>query len=90
MNSFTVTSAQVLGEVPIEIGYPGRGGVDGMPGEAGGNTRFGTLVSPGGGRQTHIAFLAASADSVETSVSAAVLANYAELANGLVFLAGAG
>jgi hypothetical protein len=90
MNTVTVTGAQVLGEVPIEIGHPGRGGVDGMPGEAGGHTRVGTLVSPGGGRQTHTAFPAAFADSVQTSVSAAVLANYAELTNGLVFLAGAG
>lgn len=90
MNTFTVTGAQVLGEVSVEIGNSGRGGIDGMPGEAGGHTRFGTIVSPGGGRKTHTEFPAAFADSVQTSVSAAVLANYAELTNGLVFLAGAG
>jgi hypothetical protein len=87
---FAVTGAQVLGEVPIEVGPAGRGGVDGLPGEAGGHTRFGAIVTPGGGRKTHSPFPEALAEIVTTSVSSAVFANYAEINNGLIYLSGAG
>jgi hypothetical protein len=87
---FAVTGAQVLGEVPIEVGHAGRGGVDGLPGEAGGHTRFGAIVTPGGGRKTHSPFPEALAETVMTSVSSAVLANYVEISNGLSYLSGAG
>jgi hypothetical protein len=87
---FSVTGAQVLGEVPIEVGHGGRPGVDGLPGEAGGHTRFGAVVTPGGGRKTHSLFPKALAEIVTTSVSSAVLANHAEVNNGLVYLTGAG
>jgi hypothetical protein len=87
---FTVTGAQVLGEVPIEVGHAGRGGVDGLPGEAGGHTRFGPIVAPGGGRKTHSPFPEALAEIVTTSVSSAVLANHVETNNGLIYLSGAG
>jgi hypothetical protein len=87
---FTVTGAEVLGEVPIEIGHPGRHGVDGLPGEAGGHTRFGAIVTPGGGRKTHSPFPEALREIVTTSVSSAVFANYVETKNGLSYLTGAG
>jgi hypothetical protein len=87
---FTVTGAQVLSEIPIEVGHAGRGGVDGLPGEAGGHTRFGAIVTPGGGRKTHSPFPEALAETVTTSVSSAVLANYIEINNGLCYLSGAG
>ena len=89
-NEFTVTGAQVLGEIPIEVGHAGRRGVDGLPGEAGGHTRFGAIVTPGGGRKTHSPFPEALAETVTTSVSSAVLANYVEINNGLSYLSGAG
>ena len=87
---FTVTGAQVLGEIPIEIGHPGRGGVDGLPGEAAGHTRFGAIVTPGGGRKTHSSFPGALAEIVMSSVSSAVFANHVEINNGLSYLNGAG
>ena len=87
---FSVTGVQVLGEVPIEIGQAGRGGVDGLPGEAGGHTRFGAIVTPGGGRKTHSPFPEALEEVVTTSVSSAIFANYAEITNGLSYLSGAG
>lgn len=85
-----VTGLDVLGEIPVEIGKPGRGGIDGLPGEAGGHTRFGVLVASGGGRKSHSPFPDDLHERVTTSVSSAVLANYAELSNGLCYLAGAG
>lgn len=87
---FTVTGAQVLGEVPIEVGRAGRAGVDGLPGEAAGHTRFGNIVTPGGGRQKHSPFPEALAEHVTTSVSSAVFANHVEINNGLGYLSGAG
>jgi hypothetical protein len=87
---FTVTGAQVLGEIPIEIGHAGRAGVADLPGEAGGHTRFGTIVTPGGGRKTHSPFPEALAEIVTTSVSSAVFANHVETSNGLSYLSGAG
>ncbi|GAA1603738.1 hypothetical protein GCM10009789_67190 [Kribbella sancticallisti] len=89
-HTFAVTGLQVLGEVPIEIGPGGRSGVDGLPGEAGGHTRFGAVVTPGGGRETHSPFPAALSEIVTTSVSSALFANYAEINNGLSYLMGAG
>ena len=89
-HEFTVTGAQVLGEIPIEVGHAGRGGVDGSPGEAAGHTRFGTIVTPGGGRKTHSPFPEALVEIVTTSVSSAVFANYFEFNNGLSYLSGAG
>lgn len=87
---FSVTGAQVLGEIPIEIGHAGRGGVAGLPGEAEGHTRFGAIVTPGGGRKTHSPFPQALAEIITTSVSSAVFANYVEINNGLSYLGGAG
>jgi hypothetical protein len=87
---FTVTGLQVLGEVPIEVGRGGRSGVAGLPGEAAGHTRFGAVVTPGAGRKTHSPFPEALAETVTTSVSAAVFANYVEVNNGLAYLSGAG
>jgi hypothetical protein len=87
---FTVTGLQVLGEIPIEVGHGGRSGVAGLPGEAGRHTRFGAVVTPGGGRKTHSPFPEALAETVTTSVSSAVFANYVEVNNGLVYLSGAG
>lgn len=89
-HEFTVTGAQVLGEVPFEVGHAGRAGVDGLPGEAGGHTRFGAIVTPGGGRKTHSPFPEALAEIVTTSVSSAVFANHVEINNGLSYLNGAG
>ena len=91
-HEFTVTGAQVLGGIPIEVevGHAGRGGVDGLPGEAGGHSRFGAIVTPGGGRKTHSPFPEDLAEIVTTSVSSAVLANYVEINNGLSYLGGAG
>ncbi|NEA36078.1 hypothetical protein [Streptomyces sp. SID13031] len=89
-HTFAVTGLQVLGEVPIEIGQGGRFGVDGLPGEAGGHTRFGAVITPGGGRDTHSPFPEALAEIVTTSVSSALFANYAEMNNGLSYLIGAG
>ena len=89
-HEFTVTGAQVLGEIPIEIGHPGRAGVDGLPGEASGHTRFGAVVTPGGGRKKHSPFPEVLADIVTTSVSSAVFANHVEINNGLSYLSGAG
>lgn len=89
-HEFTVTGAQVLGEIPIEVGHPGRAGVDGLPGEASGHTRFGTIVTPGGGRKKHSPFPEALAEIVNTSVSSAVFANHVEINNGLSYLSGAG
>jgi hypothetical protein len=74
-NQFTVTGAQVLGKVPTEVGHGGRPGVDGLPGEAGGHSRFGHIITPGGGRKTRSPFPEALAEIVTTSVSSAVLAN---------------
>ncbi|MEW2559367.1 hypothetical protein [Streptomyces griseorubiginosus] len=87
---FTVTGAEVLGEIPIEVGQAGRGGVEGLPGEAGGHTRFGDIVAPGGGRKVHSPFPLDLAEIVTTSVSSAVLANHVEINNGLCYLSGAG
>jgi hypothetical protein len=87
---FTVTGAQVLGEIPIEVGHAGRPGVDGLPGEAAGHTRLGAIVTPGAGRQKHSPFPEALAERVTTSVSSAVFANYVEINNGLGYLSGAG
>ena len=89
-SQFAVTGAEVLGEVPIEVGNGGRPGVDGLPGEAGGHTRFGAIITTGGGRKTHSPFPDALAEKVTTSVSSAVLANYVEVNNGLGYLSGAG
>jgi hypothetical protein len=86
---FTVTGAQVLGEIPIEVGHAGRGGVDGLPGEAAGHSRFGAIVMPGASRKTHSPFPEALAAIVKTSVSSAVFANHVEI-NGLCYLTGAG
>jgi hypothetical protein len=86
----TITGAEVLGEVPIEAGQAGRGGIAGLPGEAGGHMRFGAIVLPGTGRKTHRPFPEALAEVVTTSVSSAVFANYAEISNGLTYLSGAG
>lgn len=87
---FTVTGAQVLGEIPIEVGHAGRAGVDGLPGEAAGHTRFGNIVALGGGRQKHSPFPEDLAERVTTSISSAVFANYVEINNGLGYLSGAG
>ena len=89
-HKFTITGAGVLGKVPIEVGRGGRPGVDGMPGEAGGHTRFGAIVTPGGGRKMHSPFPDTLAEVVTTSVSSAVLANYVEVNSGLHYLIGAG
>lgn len=89
-HEYTVTGAQVLGEVPIEIGHPGRAGVNGLPSEASGHTRFGAIVTPGGGRKKHSPFPKILADFVTTSVSSAVFANHVEINNGLSYLSGAG
>jgi hypothetical protein len=89
-SEFTVTGAEVLREAPIEVGQAGRDGIDGLPGEAGGHTRFGTIIVPGGGRKTHSSFPEALEVSVRTSVSSAMFANYAEISNGLGYLIGAG
>jgi hypothetical protein len=89
-HEFTVTGAQVLGEIPIEIGHPGRPGVDGLPSEAAGHTRLGAIVTPGGGRKKHSPFPEALAEIVTTSVSSAVFANHVEINNGLSYLNGAG
>ena len=67
-----------------------RPGVAGLPGEAGGHTRFGAIVTPGGGRKTHSPFPGALAEIVTTSVSSAVFANHVEINNGLSYLNGAG
>lgn len=87
---FSVTGTEVLGEVPIEIGRGGRPGVGGMPGEAGGHTRVGHIVTPGGGRESHALIPEPLRRAVSTSISSAVLGRYAEVANGLVYLSGAG
>lgn len=87
---FTVTGVEVLSEIPIEIGQAGRGGIDGLPGEAGGHTRFGAIVTPGGGRKTHSPLPGALQEIVTTSVSSAVFANYVEISKGLSYLSGAG
>lgn len=71
LSQFTVTGAQVLGQVPIEVGHGGRAGVDGLPAEAGGHTRFGAITTPGGGRKTHSPFPAALAEIVTTFPSTA-------------------
>ncbi|MBP2354115.1 hypothetical protein JOF29_005225 [Kribbella aluminosa] len=89
-HTFAVTGLEVLGEVPIEIGRGGRFGVDGLPGEAAGHSRFGAVVVPGGGRKKHSPFPEALNDIVTTSVSSALFANYAEINNGLSHLIGAG
>jgi hypothetical protein len=87
---FTVNGAEVLDAIPVEIGRGGRGGIDGMPGEAGGHTRFGTIVIPGAGRSTHTPFPAALADAISSSIPSVILANHAEYSNGLSYLSGAG
>jgi hypothetical protein len=89
-HEYLVTGLDVLGEVPVEIGKAGRGGIDDLPGEAGGHTSFGGLVTRGGGRQEHSPFPDDLQERVRTSVSSAVLANYVEASNGLCYLAGAG
>jgi hypothetical protein len=89
-NELRVTGAHVLGEIPIEVGKGGRSGIDGLPGEAGGHSRFGAIVTPGGGRKTHSPFPEALNEIVITSVSGAVFANYAEISNRLSYLSGAG
>jgi hypothetical protein len=89
-HELAVTGAQALGEIPIEVGQAGRGGIDGLPGEAGGHTRLGAIVTPGGGRKTYSPLPEALEEIVRTSVSSAVLANYAEISNGLSYLSGAG
>lgn len=89
-SEFTVTGAEVLGEIPIEVGHAGRAGVDGLPGEAGGHSRFGSIITPGGGRKKHSPFPAGLAEIVTTSVSSAVFANHVEINNGLSYLSGAG
>ena len=86
----TVTGAEVLGEIPIEVGHAGRGGVAGLPGEASGHIRIGAIVLPGAGRKAHSPFPEALAGIVTTSVSSAVFANYVEINNGLSYLSGAG
>lgn len=80
----------MLGKIPIEVGHPGRGGVDGLPGEAGGHSRFGAVVTPGGGRKVHSPFPEPLVGTVTASISSAVLANYVEINNGLGYLSGAG
>lgn len=89
-SEFTVTGVEVIGEVPIEVGQGGRPGVGGFPGEAGGHSRFGALVTPGGGRQTHSPLPEGLEEQITTSVSSAVLANHVEVTNGLGYLSGAG
>ena len=89
-HEFTVTGAQVLGEIPIEVGHAGRAGVAGLPGEAGGHTRFGTIVTPGGGRKVHSPFPEVLAEIVTICISSAVFANHVEINNGLSYLSGAG
>jgi hypothetical protein len=90
VRSYAVTGAEVLGDVEITIGRGGRGGVEGMPGEAGGHTRFGDLVTPGGGRRMHQPFPAGLTGAVEASIAAALFTNYAEVVNGLGYLSGTG
>jgi hypothetical protein len=89
-NEFSVTGVQVLGEVPIEVGQGGRAGVNGSPGEAGGHTRFGAVVTAGGGRETHSRFPEALREIVTTSVSSALFANHAEFRDGVGYLSSAG
>jgi hypothetical protein len=87
---FSVTGAQVLGEVPIEVGPGGRAGIGDSPGEAGGHTRFGNVLVPGAGREIHDRFPEALDERVTTSVSSALFTRHAEIANGLAYLSGAG
>jgi hypothetical protein len=68
----------------VVAGWPG------LPGEASGHTRFGTIVTSGGGRKKHSPFPEALAEIVKTSVSSAVFANHIEINNGLSYLSGAG
>jgi hypothetical protein len=84
-HEFTVTGAEILGEIPIEIGHPGRPGVGGLPGESAGHTRIGNIVTPGAGRQKHSPFPGALAAHVTTSVAAALFANYIEVNNRLSY-----
>jgi hypothetical protein len=86
---YTFDADQLPDKVEIELGLAGRGGVDGLPGEAARHTYFGGLVMPGGGRNTHSAFPEALAEAVRTSIPSAVLANHVEI-NGLSYLSGAG
>jgi hypothetical protein len=87
---FTVTGADVLKDVPIEVGRGGRGGVGGLPGEASGHSRFGAIILPGSDRQRHSPFPEALKNIVMTSISAALFANHAEVHNSLGYLSGAG
>jgi hypothetical protein len=89
-HTFTITGGELLGEVPLEIGHPGRAGVDGLPAEASGHTRFGSVITPGGGRKKHSPFPEALAKIVKTSVSSALFGDYVEITNGLCYLARGG
>lgn len=89
-HEYVITGLEVLGDIPVEVGRAGRGGIDGLLGEASGHTRFGGLITRGAGREEHSPFPEALYERVSSSVSAAVLTNYAEVNNGLCYLAGAG
>ncbi|WP_405056823.1 hypothetical protein OG474_29285 [Kribbella sp. NBC_01505] len=86
---YTFEADQLPESIEVEVGLPGRGGVDGMPGEASGNMRLGGLVMPGAGREAHSPPPKAIAEAVTTSIPSAVLANHVEI-NGLSYLSGAG
>jgi hypothetical protein len=88
--SFTATAQDLSGEVPVVVGLGGRPGVLGYPGECGGNTRFGTIVTPGAGRAVLSPIPDDIASKVTSSVTAALLTNHVEIANGLGYLNGAG
>ncbi|MEH1948220.1 MAG: hypothetical protein V7K77_14895 [Nostoc sp.] len=80
--------------VEIKIGSGGRGGENGGTGEDGGDTIFGNLLRAKGGRGgqalTQAQPLFGKSSDKEIWISSALLANYAEIRDGLLYTLGCG
>jgi hypothetical protein len=89
-HDYIVTGVDVLQDVDIHVGRGGRAGVEGMPPEAGGNSSFGGLVAPGGGRKVHTPLPPELGSSARTLIVAAFFADEAGLSNDLLEVKGGG
>ncbi|MFN6496464.1 MAG: glycine-rich domain-containing protein [Nostoc sp. DedQUE01] len=83
--------------VDIKVGCGGRGGENGGDGEDGEDTKFGNLLRAKGGKgaRGHQALTQVQSGLTESStqkirISSALLANYAEIHNGLLYTVGCG
>lgn len=83
--------------IPIAVGSGGRGGVNGGDGEDGGDTAFGDLLQAKGGkggrggrggRASRVQASTPPAQSRGLQISSALLANYAEIRDGLLSMLG--